>query len=164
MSELIFESGDSRYALSLDSGCNVFSWQCEGEELPYCPDGFPDVANGVFGGGNPLLFPAVGRTWDRRGPEPVADRFRLFGYDEPFSMPCHGYIGPGNWNTLDRSVTGEGVEARFEFEMPGKRRAVFVGGFDRSNDGNRQTKNGSPLRTGSVVASNFGEMDTRFQF
>ena len=125
MSELIFESGDSRYALSLDSGCNVFSWQCEGEELLYCPDGFPDVANGVFDGGNPLLFPSVGRTWDRSGPEPVADRFRLFGYDEPFSMPCHGYIGPGSWNTLDQSVAGQDVEARFEFEIAESARRRF---------------------------------------
>jgi galactose mutarotase-like enzyme len=125
MSELTFESGNSRYVLSLESGCNVFSWQCEGDELLYCPEGFPEVAKGFFDGGNPLLFPSVGRTWDRSGAEPVADRFRLFGHEEPFSMPCHGYIGPGSWNVLDRSVAGEDIEARFEFEIAESERLRF---------------------------------------
>ena len=100
-----FTVGGAEFAIARELGCNLFSWVVDGREVFHRPAGFPE--RGLpYAGGNPLLFPAVGRTWDRSAEPPAADGYRLAGHESPLSMPIHGFldrcrIGPPQ---VDRSA------------------------------------------------------------
>ena len=100
-----FTVGGSEFAIARELGCNLFSWVVDGRDVFHRPGGFPE--RGLpYAGGNPLLFPAVGRTWDRSVEPPAADGYRLAGHEAPLSMPIHGFldrcrIGPPQ---VDRSA------------------------------------------------------------
>lgn len=104
--------------ISSEFGCNLYSWVIAGEEILYCPPGVPGPGAQFFAGGNPVLFPAVGRTWDRSGDTPVADRYRIAGMEEPFTMPCHGVVPFGAWNKGLELVTDTSVQVDYTFEVP----------------------------------------------
>lgn len=86
-----FSVEDAHFAIARDLGCNLFSWVVADREMLYRPAGFPH--NGHFyTGGNPLLFPALGRTWDRSVDPPEVDTYRVAGRYDTLSMPIHGFI------------------------------------------------------------------------
>lgn len=100
-----FTIGGAEFAIARDLGCNLFSWVLDGRDVFHRPGGFPE--RGLpYAGGNPLLFPAVGRTWDRSVEPPAADAYRLAGHEALLAMPIHGFldrcrIGPPQ---VDRSA------------------------------------------------------------
>ncbi|MDE0218152.1 MAG: hypothetical protein OXJ90_02685 [Spirochaetaceae bacterium] len=100
-----FTVGGAELAIARELGCNLFSWVVDGREVFHRPAAFPE--RGLpYAGGNPLLFPAVGRTWDRSAEPPAADAYRLAGHEAPLLMPTHGFldrcrIGPPQ---VDRSA------------------------------------------------------------
>ena len=100
-----FTVGGAEFAIARDLGCNLFSWVVDGRDVFHRPGGFPERGLS-YAGGNPLLFPAVGRTWDRSVEPPAANAYRLAGHEAPLSMPIHGFldrcrIGPPQ---VDRSA------------------------------------------------------------
>ena len=100
-----FTVGGAEFAIARELGCNLFSWVVDGREVFHRPAGFPEHGRS-YEGGNPLLFPAVGRTWDRSVEPPTADAYRLAGHASSLAMPIHGFlnrcrIGPPQ---VDRSA------------------------------------------------------------
>lgn len=100
--------------IALDWGCNMFSWKCDGHEIMYCPADYPQAAWKITGGGNPLLFPSVGRTYDLSMPEPVLGRYTICGADAYYDMITHGFLYVCDWETVDERSEGNGVSVMFK--------------------------------------------------
>ena len=123
-----FTVGGAEFAIARELGCNLFSWVVDGREVFHPPAGFPE--RGLpYAGGNPLLFPAVGRTWDRSVQPPAADAYRLAGHERPLTMPTHGFldrcrIGPpqvdrsADYVTLTYAVVVPEALARASYPWP----------------------------------------------
>ena len=123
-----FTVGGAEFAIARELGCNLFSWVVDGREVFHRPAGFPE--RGLpYAGGNPLLFPAVGRTWDRSVQPPTADAYRLAGQERPLAMPIHGFldrcrIGPpqvdrsADYVTLTYAVVVPEALARASYPWP----------------------------------------------
>jgi galactose mutarotase-like enzyme len=104
--------------VAVDFGCNLFSWEIDGRELLHCPEGFGTDPESFFHGGTPILFPAVGRTWDRSVTPPLSDRYRLAGCEAELSMPLHG-IGPyGSWRVERLEPAGDQARLVCRFAYP----------------------------------------------
>ncbi|MGQ9456032.1 MAG: aldose 1-epimerase [Armatimonadota bacterium] len=73
-------------------GCNLISWVVQDEEIMYCPPELPLLATKITGGGNPILFPSVGRTWDLSGDEPKLGPYRVYGSERMYHLPNHGIV------------------------------------------------------------------------
>lgn len=96
----------------------MFSWRVNGRELMYVPDGYPDAAFKITGGGNPILFPSVGRTWDRSCGAPVAGPWRLAGTDTVFSMPSHGIVYQSRFEKVEEVIDDDEATALYELKVP----------------------------------------------
>ncbi|MBN4073936.1 hypothetical protein JYT61_00085 [bacterium AH-315-E10] len=96
-------------------GCNLFSWTSQGHDLLYFPDGFPEHAERMFDGGNPLLFPSVGRTWNRECDRPVPDEYSIYGHDKSYTMPLHGFLYMGHWNKEEEDISENEVSVSYMF-------------------------------------------------
>ena len=116
------------FAIARERGCNLFSWVVDGREVFHRPAGFPEHGRS-YEGGNPLLFPAVGRTWDRSVEPRAADAYRLAGHERPLAMPIHGFlnhcrIGPpqvdrsADYVTLTYAVAVPEALARASYPWP----------------------------------------------
>ena len=81
----------AHYEVAPGRGCNVFRWQVGEQEILHAPPDFPQQGR-YSAGGNPVLFPAVGRTWDLAVDPPVQDRYHLAGHGDPLRMPIHGIM------------------------------------------------------------------------
>lgn len=101
-------------------GCNLISWKVSGQELMYAPEDYPEAAFKITGGGNPLLFPAVGRTWDHSSGEPVQGVYKIYGSDKTYTMPSHGIIYQSRFDKMDEKVTGESAVVAYELTIPDK--------------------------------------------
>jgi len=101
-------------------GCNLVSWKVGGDELMYCPENLPAEARKITGGGNPILFPAVGRTWDLSGGEPVAGRYRLSGSEKTYSMPSHGIVFRSEFRKVSEDRSPDALTALYELHIPTK--------------------------------------------
>jgi galactose mutarotase-like enzyme len=99
-----------------DFGCNLFSWVVEGREIFYTPPLWLSDKRCFYGGGNPILFPAVGRTWDCSGAPPVADRYIFNG--KALRMPIHGLGLWGTWQKIEEKNSGSYVEVEYGFSFP----------------------------------------------
>ena len=111
----IYQLADATVTIAPEYGCNLFSWKVGGEEMLYTTAGFPEVSDGFDSGGNPVLFPAVGRTWDRSGEEPVYERYRIAGRPGTWSMPNHGVLPMGSWGKVGEQTEADRIEVEYRF-------------------------------------------------
>jgi galactose mutarotase-like enzyme len=111
---------DSRTTIKIapEFGCNLFSWLVDGREIFYTPPSWLADKSCFYGGGNPILFPAVGRTWDCNCDKPVSDRYIFKG--KSFRMPIHGLGMLGTWHKTYERNSGSFVEVEYEFGCPEK--------------------------------------------
>ncbi len=101
-------------------GCNLFSWMAGGVEMMYCPKDLPRTAEKITGGGNPILFPSVGRTWDHSSGKPVPGIYRIFGHDKPYFMPSHGVLFMSKFHKADEQIASDSVTAVYETRISEK--------------------------------------------
>jgi galactose mutarotase-like enzyme len=93
-----FDAAGVKYAIAPDCGCNLMEWSVRGRDILRRPPPGWEPANVHRGFGNPILFPAVGRTWDiRDGHAPVPDRYDLAGHPGSLTMPIHGFVSGALW-------------------------------------------------------------------
>ena len=112
-----FTVGGAEFAIARELGCNLFSWVVDGREVFHRPAGFPE--RGLpYEGGNPLLFPAVGRTWDRSVEPPAADAYRLAGHERPLTMPVHGFLDRCRIGSPQVDRSAEYVTLIYAVEVP----------------------------------------------
>ena len=107
-------------AVAVDWGCNVFDWKVGGRQVFFCPGDYPEASWKITGGGNPLLFPAVGRTWDHSSGEPVAGKYRVHGIDQEFNIPTHGILFLCSWTKLSENHSPDSVSAAYQLVVPDK--------------------------------------------
>jgi len=105
-------------SIAVEWGCNIVSWIVGGRELVYCPPELPAQATKITGGGCPLLFPSVGRTWDRSVTPPVQGRYRIHGDDKTYFMPSHGIIYQSRFVKVDEELCGDRSSALYRLEIP----------------------------------------------
>lgn len=116
-------SRGTSYAVARGWGCNLFSWIVDGRELMSCPAGLPDSARKITGGGAPILFPAVGRTWDLSSGEPVPGRYRVHGLDGTYTMPSHGIVFASEFARVDVTESPDRITATYQLRVPENVRA-----------------------------------------
>jgi galactose mutarotase-like enzyme len=117
MDRLELSNGTS-CSIAVEWGCNITSWIVEGNELVYCPAELPAQATKITGGGCPLLFPSVGRTWDRTVRPPVQGRYRIAGSDKTYLMPSHGIIYGSRFVKVEEELCGDVSSALYRLEIP----------------------------------------------
>lgn len=110
-------NGDS-IKIAPDYGCNLFSWTCNGREVFYTPEDFPGSLDMLNRGGNPILFPAVGRTWDCSMDDPMEDIYQLHGHESKLNMPIHGILSLTEWERLESVVTPEKLALSYKLMIP----------------------------------------------
>lgn len=106
------------FSIARDWGCNLVSWVVDGTELMYCPEDLPATATKITGGGNPILFPSVGRTWDHSSGKPVQGNYRIYGSDKNYFMPSHGIVFLCKWRKLEESRVGDNITVSYEMSVP----------------------------------------------
>ena len=111
---------DDKYSFKIAPtwGCNIFSWIVDGKEIMFCPEGYPEAAFKITGGGNPTLLPSVGRTWDHTSGKPVLGNYRIYGIDKDFYMPNHGILFLCKWNKIEEIRTDGSVTVAYELVIP----------------------------------------------
>lgn len=106
------------FSIAQSWGCNIFSWIVDGKEIMFCPEGYPEAAFKITGGGNPILLPSVGRTWDQSSGEPVLGNYRIYGIDRTFFMPNHGILFFCKWNKIEENQTQDSASVAYELIIP----------------------------------------------
>ena len=106
------------FSIAPDWGCNLVSWIVDGNELMYCPDDLPETATKITGGGNPILFPAVGRTWDHSSGEPVPGNYKIYGSDKNYYMPSHGIVFLCKWRKIEESRADDKITVSYKMIVP----------------------------------------------
>lgn len=109
---------ENSLSLALDWGCNMFSWISGGKQVMYCPPDYPAAAWKITGGGNPLLFPSVGRTYDLSGVEPVLGRYSVYGDDNCYDMITHGFLYSCGWELVNETTGPESASVTFKAVIP----------------------------------------------
>jgi len=104
--------------IAVDYGCNLFSWIVGGKDVLFTPEKFVETIDEFYHGGNPILFPSVGRTWDCSGPEPVQDIYQMFGLKTKHSMPIHGILTLTEWSQIECTETPESVRVAYKLTIP----------------------------------------------
>lgn len=99
-------------------GANLCSWVGDGKERIYCPPDYPASAFKITGGGNPLLFPAIGRTWDTSSGTPVQGTYRIHGIDRMWHMPSHGILFLCDWRQTDEDHQDGALSVAYEAVVP----------------------------------------------
>ncbi len=113
-----YELRTARYAIAPGWGCNLVSWVMDGQELVYCPPSLPAEATSITGGGVPILFPAVGRTWDHSSGQPVPGKYRIHGSETTYSMPPHGIVFLSRFRKVKETASADEVTADYELAVP----------------------------------------------
>lgn len=113
-----YKVGNSSIKISRDLGCNLFDWQVDGYKLLYTPPGFLETDWDFPLGGNPILIPSVGRTWDRTGAEAVAERYTVAGDEKVYNMPCHGVGLISDWRKTSENLTASEAVINYEMTIP----------------------------------------------
>lgn len=99
-------------------GCNLFSWISGGREVFYKPAEFTGKMKQFYAGGNPILFPAVGRTWDCSQGEPVLGIYEVYGEKSKLSMPLHGILTLTEWSRVECIESPESVLVSYALMVP----------------------------------------------
>lgn len=107
-------------SIAVGWGCNLCSWMVDGNEVMYCPPELPAQATKITGGGNPILFPAVGRTWDLGVTPPVSGNYRIAGSDKAYFMPSHGIVYQSKFVKVEEELCGDSASALYRLEIPSK--------------------------------------------
>ncbi len=107
-----------RCAVARTWGCNLISWIVDNAELMYCPPELPESASKITGGGNPILFPAVGRTWELSGEKPVLGPYRIYGTNRLYQMPNHGIVFKSLFERTGLMETPYLVTATYDMQIP----------------------------------------------
>jgi galactose mutarotase-like enzyme len=105
-----------------EMGCNLISWVVDGRDVFYRHPDFGTDPQKFYYGGNPVLFPCVGRTWDRSGPTPRFGIYRVHGMDGEYSMPLHGLMRSAQWNRTLEDITPDKATAEYEVTFPAEAR------------------------------------------
>ena len=105
-------------AIAPEYGCNMFSWVVNGHENLYCPDDFWGGSENFFAGGNPIIYPSVGRTWDRSGSKPNADVYRINDMNGIYQMPIHGIVPLGTWRKRWEKIADDCIQVEYAFSVP----------------------------------------------
>ena len=113
-------TGGASCSIAAGWGCNLVSWQVGGNELMYCPPEFPAQATKITGGGSPLLFPAIGRTWDMSATPPVSGSYRIAGSDKTYFMPSHGIIYLSKFVKVEEEACGDSASVLYRLDIPAK--------------------------------------------
>lgn len=108
----------SRCSIARDWGCNLISWVVRDEEIMYCPPELPRSATKITGGGNPILFPSVGRTWDLSGDKPKLGPYRIYGSEQIYHMPNHGVVFNSKFELTGVLKTPYLVTATYALKIP----------------------------------------------
>jgi len=128
--------GASRIEIAPGFGCNLCSWQVAERELLYKSKRFGVDPSAFYeGGGTPILFPSVGRTWDRRVSPAVPERYAIADTIPPLTMPPHGILPLGDWTLKTVDCTPARVEATYAFDYPlevARRHYPFLINFEQS--------------------------------
>lgn len=101
-------------------GCNLFSWIVNGKEMIYCPEDYPADAWKITGGGTPILFPSVGRTWDLSTGEPVQGIYRISPSDKTWFMPSHGILYSCKFTRIEESRDSDRISVAYELHISDK--------------------------------------------
>ncbi|MCF7928771.1 MAG: hypothetical protein K9L68_07475 [Spirochaetales bacterium] len=112
--EILQLNKNTRIKIAPELGCNLFSWRIDGTEVFYSPENFLDSGNCLWGG-NPLLFPSVGRTWKLGDGPPVPDEYSIYGMIGTYTMPIHGFAGKGVWRNQRIERRGTRLTAEYRF-------------------------------------------------
>ena len=99
-------------------GCNLFSWVVDGKEVFYTDKEFGRDPLKFFYGGNPVLFPAVGRTWERAGKTPRFGIYKVYGLDGEYFMPLHGLLQSAEGRRTDEEISPGRVRVEYEACIP----------------------------------------------
>lgn len=113
-------AGGVSCSIAVGWGCNLMSWNVDGNELMYCPPELPAQATKITGGGSPLLFPAVGRTWDLSVTPPVSGNYRIAGFDKTYFMPSHGIVYQSTFVKVEEEACGDSASALYRLDVPAK--------------------------------------------
>jgi len=105
-------------SVAMDLGINLFSWTVKGREVLFRPEGFPGIRDQFYHGGNPILFPSVGRTWDRGKVPPRPGVYRLHPEGTEYRMPIHGILPECSWAKISQHERDEYIRAEFKLEIP----------------------------------------------
>jgi len=105
--------------IAASMGCNLFAWVVDGREVFYVAPGFGQDPLKFFYGGNPVLFPAVGRTWDRTGSTPRFGIYRIHGHDAEYFMPLHGLLQSAECQRTAELVGKDQVRVESSVRLPG---------------------------------------------
>lgn len=108
----------SAFAVAPEFGCNIFSWQVEGREMLYSPEGVPGDRERFYKGGNPILFPAVGRTWGKCGDGYRPEYYSIDGLDGEYRMPVHGILPFAGWEKVSAQVEEHCASAEYRCSIP----------------------------------------------
>ncbi len=119
MDRLELSNGTS-CSIAVNWGCNIASWIVDGTELVYCPPDLVSQAKKITGGGCPLLFPSVGRTWDQTVTPPVQGRYSIFGSDKTYFMPSHGIIYLSKFVKVSDEKCDDKASALYRLEVPAR--------------------------------------------
>ncbi|MBU4459637.1 MAG: hypothetical protein KJ579_03630 [Verrucomicrobia bacterium] len=120
-----YELGDGcSCAIAPGWGCNLFSWKVDGIELMYCPPNLPTAAFKITGGGNPILFPSVGRTYDHSSGEPVTGVYRIRGREGTCFMPSHGIVFLSHFAKVRDERSDGRIAVAYELGVPETVRAA----------------------------------------
>ena len=113
-----YQAGNSSMRIARGLGCNLFDWRVDGRALLHTPPDFLEKQWDFPLGGNPVLIPSVGRTWDRTGAEPVAERYRISGDDKAYAMPVHGLAMVADWKKTREAQSGPEAVVSYEMRLP----------------------------------------------
>jgi len=104
--------------IAADMGCNLLSWVVDGREVFHVDPGFGQDPRKFFYGGNPVLFPAVGRTWDRTGSTPRFGVYRIYGHTGEYFMPLHGLLQSAECQRTAQLVGKDRVRVEYSVRLP----------------------------------------------